>query len=116
VGAGEKMGSGWRGPFTWRHADAVQWWRDENANKAASYNRARRVKHEPLEERGASRPATDSCSACAGLQSVGAHCLRASATSSHVAIAKITAKKHRMTAIPPNTRKHKVATTPKNPL
>jgi hypothetical protein len=50
-----------------------------------------------------------------GLQSVGAHCLRAFAKSSHVAIAKITAKKHRMTAIPLNTVKHKVATTPRSP-
>jgi hypothetical protein len=29
------------------HAAAVQRWRDENPEKAASYNVARRVKHEP---------------------------------------------------------------------
>jgi hypothetical protein len=50
-----------------------------------------------------------------GLQSVGPHCLRAFSKSSHVAIAKITVKEHMMTAIPPNTRKHKAATTLENP-
>jgi hypothetical protein len=29
------------------HAAAVQRWRDQNPEKAASYNLARRVKHEP---------------------------------------------------------------------
>ena len=56
-----------------------------------------------------------SCSERAGPQSVCAHCFRAFSKSSHVAIAKITAKKHKRTAIPLNTVKHKAATTPKNP-